>query len=170
MPEPQHLGIRASSATHTTAHGNAGSLTHWARPGIRPTSSWIPVGTVNFWAMMGAPQLVYFWNNENVLKLTVVMVADISECIKSYLIGLHEWILWNVNYSSIKLLFFIYFILFYFIFCLFAFSWAVHMAYGGSQVRGLIRAVATGLHQSHSNAGSESRLRPTPQLMATPDP
>ena len=30
-------------------------------------------------------------------------------------------------------------------------------------------AVATGLRQSHSNAGSEPRLRPTPQLMATPD-
>ena len=27
----------------TTAHGNAGSLTHWARPGIEPTSSWILV-------------------------------------------------------------------------------------------------------------------------------
>ena len=26
---------------HTTAHGNAGSLTHWASPGIKPASSWI---------------------------------------------------------------------------------------------------------------------------------
>ena len=26
---------------HTTAHGNTGSLTHWARPGIKPVSSWI---------------------------------------------------------------------------------------------------------------------------------
>ena len=31
-------------------------------------------------------------------------------------------------------------------------------AYGGSQARGLIGAVATGLHQSHSNAASESRV------------
>ena len=29
--------------TYTTAHGNAGSLTHWVRPGIEPTSSWILV-------------------------------------------------------------------------------------------------------------------------------
>ena len=36
--------------------------------------------------------------------------------------------------------------------------------------RGLIGAVATGLHHSHSNTGSESRLPPTPQLMAMPDP
>ena len=28
---------------YTTAHGNAGSLTHWARPGIKPKSSWILV-------------------------------------------------------------------------------------------------------------------------------
>jgi len=28
MPEPQKRGIRAASATYTTAHGNAGSLTH----------------------------------------------------------------------------------------------------------------------------------------------
>ena len=42
--------------------------------------------------------------------------------------------------------------------------------YGGSQVRGLIRAIAAGLRQSHSNAGSEPRLQPTPQLTAMPDP
>ena len=35
--------IWATSATYTTTHGNAGSLTHWARPGIEPTSSWILV-------------------------------------------------------------------------------------------------------------------------------
>ena len=27
--------------TYTIAHGNAEYLTHWARPGIEPTSSWI---------------------------------------------------------------------------------------------------------------------------------
>ena len=43
------------------------------------------------------------------------------------------------------------------------------MAYGGSHDRGPIRAVATGLHHSHShsNTGSEPRLGPTPQLRAT---
>ena len=53
------------------------------------------------------------------------------------------------------------------LFCLFAFSRAAPEAYGDSQARGLIGAVATGLHQSHSNAGSE---QPTPQPTATPDP
>jgi len=44
------------------------------------------------------------------------------------------------------------------------------VAYGGSQARGLIRAVAINLRHSHSNSGSEPHLRPTPQLTATPDP
>ena len=51
-----------------------------------------------------------------------------------------------------------------------AISWAAPTAYGGSQARGLIGAVATGLRQSHSNAGSEPSLQPTPQLTATLDP
>ena len=54
-------------------------------------------------------------------------------------------------------------------FCLFSFSRAAPAAYGGSQARGLIRAVATSLHQSHSNARSEPRLQTTPELTATLD-
>ena len=56
---------------------------------------------------------------------------------------------------------------FYFIFCLFR---APPAAYGGSQARGPIGATAASLCQSHSNARSKPRLRPTPQLTATPDP
>ena len=41
-------------------------------------------------------------------------------------------------------------------------------AYGGSQARGPIRAVAAGLRQSHGNARSELHLQPRPQLTATP--
>ena len=56
------------------------------------------------------------------------------------------------------------------IYVCFVFSGASPMAYGGSQASGLARAVAAGLHQSHSNARSEPHLGPTPQLTATPDP
>ena len=38
------------------------------------------------------------------------------------------------------------------------------MAYGGSQARGQIRAIASGLPHSHSNTGSELYLQPKPQL------
>ena len=61
------------------------------------------------------------------------------------------------------------FFLFCFVFCLFAFSRAAPVAYGVFQARGLIGAVAAGLGQSHSNAGSELHLKPTPQLTAMPD-
>ena len=55
----------------------------------------------------------------------------------------------------------------FFVFCLFR---AALTAYGGSQARGLIGAVAAGLCHSHSNARSELCLQSTLQLTATPDP
>ena len=63
----------------------------------------------------------------------------------------------NLNVRNI---FFLFFLLFR----------AVPMACGGSQARGLIGAVAIGLHHSHSNAGFEPHLQPTPELRATSDP
>ena len=46
---------------------------------------------------------------------------------------------------------------------------ATPAACGGSQAGGLIGAVGAGLRRGHSGAGSEPRLRPAPQLTATPD-
>ena len=46
LPQPQQHGIQATSTTYTTACGNAGSLTHWARPGIEPASLWVLVRCV----------------------------------------------------------------------------------------------------------------------------
>jgi len=65
-------------------------------------------------------------------------------------------------FLSFFFLFFFFFFLFFFFFGLFAISWATPTAYGGSQARGLIRAVATSLRHSHSNALPKPRLRPTP--------
>ena len=52
-----------------------------------------------------------------------------------------------------KSIFFVFY--FYFYFCLFR---ATPVAYGGSQARGQIGAVAAGLRPSHSNASSEPHL------------
>ena len=52
----------------------------------------------------------------------------------------------------------------------FFFLRAAPMSYGGSQARGRIGATAASLGHSHSNARSKLCLRPTPQLMAMPDP
>ena len=66
---------------------------------------------------------------------------------------------------------FLKYIIYLFIyFFFFAISCATPAAYGGFQARVPIGAVAAGLRQSHSNAGSVPSLRPTPQLTATPDP
>ena len=44
------------SVTYTTAHSNAGSLAHRARPRIEPTTSWFLVGFFNHWATTGTPR------------------------------------------------------------------------------------------------------------------
>ena len=56
------------------------------------------------------------------------------------------------------------------LFCFVFLFRAAPVTYGCSQARGQIRVAASGLCQSHSNAGSELCLRLTPQLVAMPDP
>ena len=76
----------------------------------------------------------------------------------------------NIYSSPSRIFFFLSFVFLSFVVVVVvAISWAAPAAYGGSQARGPIGAVATGLRQSHSNAGSEPSLQPTPQLTATPD-
>ena len=58
---------------------------------------------------------------------------------------------------------------FLFLFLSFLFFRPTPAACGGSQARSSIRAVATSLRQSHSIAGFEPPLQPTPQITATPD-
>ena len=53
------------------------------------------------------------------------------------------------------------------IFCLFR---TTPKAYGGSQARSQIRAIAASLRHSHSNSGSRLCLWPARQLTAMPDP
>ena len=60
-PQPHQCRIQAASATYTTAHVNAGSLTHWVWPGIEPETkpSWIHFHCT----MMGTPFLVFLKQN-----------------------------------------------------------------------------------------------------------
>ena len=59
---------------------------------------------------------------------------------------------------------------FFFFFFFFGLFRALIAAFGGSQARGRIRAIAASLPHSHSNAGAEPCLNPIPQLMAMPGP
>ena len=57
-----------------------------------------------------------------------------------------------------------------FIYLLFGLFRAALPAHGSCQARGQVGAAAASLYHSQSNNRLESSLRPTPQLMATPDP
>ena len=50
------LGSKPVSATYTMAHGNAGSLTHWESPGIKPMSSRVLPGFITCWHTIGFPR------------------------------------------------------------------------------------------------------------------
>ena len=59
-PQPQQCQIWVASATYTTTHGKAWSLTHWPRPGIEPMSSWILVQIYYCWATKGNSFFSFF--------------------------------------------------------------------------------------------------------------
>ena len=46
---------------YTPACSNTGSLTHWSRPGIEPTSSWRRVGFWSRWATRGPPPFLFYF-------------------------------------------------------------------------------------------------------------
>ena len=70
IAQPQQSQIWVASVTYATACSNAGCLTHWVRPGIESTSSWIIVRFLTCWATMGAPStfnhswccIFFFWS------------------------------------------------------------------------------------------------------------
>ena len=58
QPLLQQRRIPAPSMTYAAPDGNPGSLTHWAKPGIKPMSSWILLRFLIRWATRG---YFYFW-------------------------------------------------------------------------------------------------------------
>ena len=58
------LRIQVTPVTYTTAHGHIGSLTHWARPGIEPESSWILVRFRYHRATTGTPRASWMGDNK----------------------------------------------------------------------------------------------------------
>ena len=98
-----------------------------------------------------------------IFKIYIPLSVLFTSCVDSnFYLSLYSF--------SLKDFLFILFYYFFSLFCLFAFSRAAPVVYGGSQARGIIGATAASIHHSHSNVGSELGLQPTPQLMAMPDP
>ena len=73
MPEPQQHSIQAASAPYTTAHGNAGSLTHWARPGMEHAFSWILGRRVSTEPWQEVLKSIFIW------MINYIVILNISE-------------------------------------------------------------------------------------------
>jgi len=153
--KPQQHETPVVSATYTTAHSNAGPLTHWARPGIEPVSSWILVGFLTHCATTRTP---LFW----VLFVSYISQNEIIWCfsLSIWLISLNLIPSRSIHVVTDGKISF-------FFFCLFR---AEPLAYRSSPARVQVGAAAASLHYSHSNMASEPHLWPTSQLMAVLDP
>ena len=79
--------IQATSATYTAACSNAGSLTHWVRPGIESASSRILARVLTCWATMGTPQisLTDFYFNSIVLWEHILMMSIFKNLLRCVL-------------------------------------------------------------------------------------
>ena len=75
-----------TSVTYSTAHGNARSLTHWARPGIKPASSWILVRFTNCWAMTWTPMLSHFVKTSNRDRKWLTLLLQILSALRTVLL------------------------------------------------------------------------------------
>ena len=82
MPQPQQRRAWALSEIYTTGHGNAGSLTHWARSGIKSTTSWLLVGFVS-----AVPQWE-LWKDSLILGTLWKTLEKDSDC--------SGWITWSL--------------------------------------------------------------------------
>ena len=93
MPQPQQHQIQASSVTYTTAPGSTGSLTHWARAGIEPTTSWFPVGFVSdaqWWELLS---LIYIYFFKALICVWKCLANDSKTSHENLLVGMKgaEW-------------------------------------------------------------------------------
>ena len=70
---PQQYQIQATSTTYATAHGNPGSLTHWARPEMEFETSWILVRLLTHWGTMGTPAFFQLLKNVNIILSSVFL-------------------------------------------------------------------------------------------------
>ena len=80
LRQSQQCGIRATSETYTTSHGNTRSLTHWAMPWIEPATSWFLVGFTNHCAAVGIPEHQIYIYIYNILWMLFPGVVQCTAC------------------------------------------------------------------------------------------
>ena len=86
-PARGQIGAVAASLHHI----NAGYLTHWVRPGIEPTSSWIPSRFCYCWATMGTPKFLGFWYIQ-ILSQMLLATKNNVQSLSPNVIHRHKWI------------------------------------------------------------------------------
>ena len=142
--------IRAVAASLRHSHSSAGSLAHWARPGIELQSSWILVGFADPWATTGTPSAQIFKSIRNFsVKVMITTVWTAKGWMWRYKRACQNHKMWGRRVRKCS-----------------GFLGgegllrATLTAYGRSQARGWIRTAAAGLHHSHSNVGSKPVFDP----------
>ena len=97
--------IWAAFVTYAIICSNAGSLTHWAKPGIKPTSSWKLVGFSTCWTKIETPLIV-------TLTYISLMISDIEHLLM-YLLSIHIFF-GKISIQMLWPILFFFLLLFYF--------------------------------------------------------
>ena len=75
-----HSNVRSKPhpVTYTTAHGNAGSLTQWARPGIKPASSWMLIRFISTepWQELSIFFLEWFSKGWSAIRIRGIRISS----------------------------------------------------------------------------------------------
>ena len=103
--KPQQCQTQAACVTCRTPHGNARSLTHWVRPGIEPTSSWILVRFVSAepqWEFSGIIFLIYLsdivlWVYRNATYLCILILYPAT--LPNLLMRFHSFLVASLRFS-----------------------------------------------------------------------
>ena len=77
MPDPSCV-----CDLHRSSRQRAGSLTHWAKLGIEPISSWILVGLVNCW---GRRELLHYFANQRSFLLVWFVTILYHESVLNFI-------------------------------------------------------------------------------------
>ena len=101
MPQPQHHHIWAVSATYAIVHSNAGSLTHWARPGIELLSSWI---LVRFVTAELQQELQASTVKDHILRNSTWMLEEEMYSLCSWLLWSRRGWMWQRHHDKRSLL------------------------------------------------------------------
>ena len=72
--------VQAVPATYTTAHGITGSLTHWVRPGIEPTTSRFLVGFISTVPWQELPLWFFFEKHLHIYIETETVGSSVGMC------------------------------------------------------------------------------------------